>query len=112
MNRQQIKELIGLAAGSFPVQGKDRIEIGKSWEEVLGRLEYQQAKDALKLVLKKAKFWPTVAEILNAVDLLEEERQRQQYRPNKKTSCPACLSLEEVVADELKISIASFVNTY
>ena len=82
MNKQEIKYLITLAAGNFPnTQNKELSEIGKSWDEILGSLPYQQAREALKRVLRSARFWPTVAEILDAVNTISEERHRQSFAP-------------------------------
>lgn len=91
MNRREIQNLIKLAAGSFPnVQTKELTEIGNSWEQMLGNLSYQQAHEALRRVLRTARFWPTVAEILDAVDAIAEERSRQTFRPGQKSACPNC----------------------
>ncbi len=94
MNKQEIKYLITLAAGNFPnTQNKELSEIGKSWDEMLGNLPYQQGREALKRVLRSARFWPTVAEILDAVSVISEERQRQSFTPWKKSTCPNCEGL-------------------
>lgn len=91
MNRREIQNLIKLAAGSFPnVQTKELTEIGNSWEQMLGNLSYQQAHEALRRVLRTARFWPTVAEILDAVGAIAEERQRQTFMPGQKSACPNC----------------------
>lgn len=91
MNRKEIKSLIDLAAGSLPsIQKKELIEIGNTWEEMLGFLPYQLARDAVKRVLRGARFWPTVSEILDAAEVIKEERQRRTYRPGEKTNCPNC----------------------
>ena len=94
MNRAEIKNLIRFAAGSLPnMQNKDLTEIGKSWEEMLGGLSYQQAREALRRVLRSARFWPTVSEILDAVDAIAEERERQTFRAGEKASCPNCAGM-------------------
>jgi len=91
MNRREIQNLIKLAAGSFPnVQTKELTEIGNSWEEMLGTYSYRQIHEALRRVLRTARFWPAVAEILNAVDAIAEERQRQAFTPGQKSACSNC----------------------
>lgn len=94
MTRGEISKLVDMTVGHFPnTQGKDRLEIKKAWEESLGGLPYQQAYEALKRVLRSAKFWPTVAEILDAASVISEERQRQSFTPWKKSACPNCEGL-------------------
>lgn len=91
MNKQDIKNLIKFTTGSFPsMQNKELIEIGNSWEEMLSNLSYNQAREALRRVLRTARYWPTVAEILDAVDAIAEERERQTFRPGERSSCPNC----------------------
>lgn len=72
------------------MQNKDLIEVGKSWEEMLGNLPFGQVKEALRRVLRHTRFWPTVAEIVDAMDAIAEERERQTFRPGERSSCPNC----------------------
>jgi len=88
MNKQDIKNLIALASGSFPsIQKTDLVQIGKTWEEMFGKYEYQLVRDALRTVLIYAKFFPSVSEIQEAINSLRSE----QTNPKPIiTDCPNC----------------------
>lgn len=90
MTKQEIKNLINLAAGSFPnFQKSDLVQIGITWEETLGRHSYQLAREALKRVLNRSKYFPSVGDIQEAIATIKDE-QRSSVQPKKKTDCPNC----------------------
>ena len=91
MNKQEIKSLITLAYGSFPsIQNKELVQIGMTWEEMLGELPYPQVKEALKKVLATAKFFPTVADIQGAIQSIKDDQRNTAFQPLKKTGCSVC----------------------
>ena len=90
MIKADISELVDLTAGYFPnMQGKDRLEINKAWYESFGAYPKVKVREALVRTIRTARFWPSVAEILDAMDAIDEERERQAFSP-RKASCPNC----------------------
>lgn len=90
MTKADISELVDLTAGHFPnTQGKDRLEINKAWHESLGTYPKVKVREALVRTLRTARFWPSVAEILDMMDRIAEERERQAFAP-RKSNCPNC----------------------
>lgn len=68
MDKQEVTRLLMLAASNFPsLQEKDLRPTAVLWEKMLSDLPYQQAEMALIRVLSSAKFFPTVADIREAV---------------------------------------------
>jgi hypothetical protein len=90
MTEQEVKKLVALSVGSFPsIQQKDLDQIKKTWVEMLGKLPYQLAKDAVKNCLRKSRFFPNVADILDGADHIKTEQERRLYAP-RDNSCPNC----------------------
>jgi hypothetical protein len=92
MTGEQIKELVRLTAGNYPnTQGKDLTETSKLWKEVFANTTYELFKKSLLRTFDKAKFWPSVADIKEAVDLVSEERDRETFNARvRDRSCPNC----------------------
>jgi hypothetical protein len=68
MNRAEAKKLVGIAVAFFPaMQDKDMGPTVIGWEAMLKDVPYKLAEMALKKVLSTAKFFPTIAEIREAV---------------------------------------------
>jgi len=90
VNRKEIKSLIDLAAGGFPnIQGKELVLICNTWEEMLGKLPYKLAREAVKKSLRKTKFFPVPSDILDEAESIKAEQERAPYE-HRDNSCPNC----------------------
>lgn len=90
MIRQEIKKLVDFATGSFPnMQNKELVMIGNTWEEMLGNLPYKLAREAVKNCLRKTRFFPNVADILDEAEAIKAEQERALYAP-RENNCPNC----------------------
>jgi hypothetical protein len=98
MTGEQIKELVKLTAGNYPnTQGKDLTETSKLWKEVFANTPYELFKKSLLRTFDKAKFWPSVADLKEAIDLVSEERDRETFTARVKArTCPNCNGLGAV----------------
>lgn len=68
MNEKEALNLVGLALANFPsLQERDMRPTAVLWLKVLKDIPYQTAEKALVYVLSTAKYFPTVAEIREAV---------------------------------------------
>lgn len=68
MNEKEALNLVGLVLANFPnMQEKDMRPTAALWCKMLSDVPYQTAEQALLYVLSTAKFFPTVAEIREAV---------------------------------------------
>ena len=74
MNSKEIGQLVTLAFGCFQNQNASPSLTKKSWEFLISDLHYELALEALKCVLNKSKFFPTVAEIREEVKKIESIR--------------------------------------
>lgn len=67
MTRKEVANLIGWAAANFPaMQQRELQPTAALWEKMLSDIPYEIAEKALMIVLAKAKYFPTVAEIREA----------------------------------------------
>lgn len=74
MNKHETKCLLGLALANWPrMQDKDFnvSAIAALWYKLLGHLPYEVAEAGLAKVLLTAKFFPTVAEVLQAASSIQ-----------------------------------------
>lgn len=68
MNEKEALSLVGIALANFPtLQEKDMRPTAALWAKMLSDVPYQIAEQALLYVLSTAKFFPTIAEIREAV---------------------------------------------
>jgi hypothetical protein len=68
VNEKEALNLVGLVLANFPnMQEKDMRPTAALWCKMLSDVPYQTAEQALLYVLSTAKFFPTVAEIREAV---------------------------------------------
>lgn len=68
MTKDEVKKLLAWAAANFPaMQERDLRPTAELWHRMLGDLPYEVAESALLKVLATAKYFPTVAEIREAV---------------------------------------------
>ncbi|OEH86229.1 hypothetical protein BHU72_11885 [Desulfuribacillus stibiiarsenatis] len=75
MTRKEIMQLLGIATANFPsLQEKDLKPTAILWEKTLSDVPYQVAENALIKVLSTSKFFPTVAEIREAIVAITEPR--------------------------------------
>jgi hypothetical protein len=100
MTGDQVKELVRLTAGNYPnTQGKDLTETSKLWKEVFANIPYELFKKSLLRTFDKAKFWPSVADIKEAIDLVSEERDRETFTARVKArNCPNCGGLVQYLS--------------
>lgn len=76
MNRKEIISLLGIATANFPsMQERDMKPTAVLWEKALSDIDYQTAQSALLKVLSTSKFFPTVAELREAVGQITNPRQ-------------------------------------
>ena len=72
MTLQEVKKLLTLTVANFPsLQEKDLRSTALLWQKMLGDIPYDVAEKALIMVLTKAKYFPTVAEIREAAAELQ-----------------------------------------
>lgn len=75
MNRKEIINLLGIATANFPsTQEKDMKPTAVLWEKALSDISYDVAEKALIKVLSTSKFFPTLADIREAVGQITEPR--------------------------------------
>ena len=75
MNRKEIINLLGIATANFPdLQQKDMKPTAVLWEKALSDVPYDVAEKALLKVLSTSKFFPTIADIREAVGQLTQPR--------------------------------------
>ncbi len=68
MNEKEALNLLGLTLANFPnMQEKDMRPTANLWAKMLSDVPYKTAEQALLYVLSTAKFFPTIAEIREAV---------------------------------------------
>jgi hypothetical protein len=68
VNEKEALNLVGLVLANFPnMQEKDMRPTAALWCKMLADVPYQTAEQALLYVLSTAKFFPTIAEIREAV---------------------------------------------
>lgn len=73
MTQQEATKLVAYALANFPnMQEKDMRPTAKLWAQMLSDIPYPVAEKALVKVLATAKFFPTVAEIREAVAQLTQ----------------------------------------
>lgn len=75
MNRKEIINLIGIATANFPnLQQKEMQPTAVLWEKALSDIPYDIAEKALIKVLSTSKFFPTIADIREAVAQITQPR--------------------------------------
>jgi hypothetical protein len=75
MNRKEIINLLGIATANFPnLQQKEMKPTAVLWEKALSDIPYEVAENALISVLSTSKFFPTIADIREAVANLTQDR--------------------------------------
>jgi hypothetical protein len=75
VNRKEIINLLGIATANFPsTQEKDMKPTAVLWEKALSDISYDVAEKALIKVLSTSKFFPTLADIREAVGQITEPR--------------------------------------
>lgn len=75
MTRQEIIKLLSIATANFPsMQERDMKPTAVLWERALADIPYDVAEKALLKVLSTSKFFPTIAEIREAVTELTQPR--------------------------------------
>jgi len=75
MNRKEIINLLGIATANFPnMQNKDMQPTAVLWEKSLSDIEYRVAEAALIKVLSTSRFFPTIADIREAVSQLTQPK--------------------------------------
>lgn len=75
VNRKEIINLLGIATANFPnLQQKEMKPTAILWEKALSDISYEVAENALIKVLATSKFFPTIAEIRDAVAQLTQPR--------------------------------------
>lgn len=68
MTMNEVTDLLGWAIANFPaMQERDMGPTAKLWHEMLKDVPFKVAKKALLKVLATAKYFPTVAEVLEAI---------------------------------------------
>lgn len=75
MNRKEIINLLGIATANFPSsQQKDMKPTAVLWEKALADISYEVAENALIKVLSTSRFFPTIADIREAVAQITQPR--------------------------------------
>jgi hypothetical protein len=75
MNRKEIINLLGIATANFPnLQQKEMKPTAVLWEKALSDISYEVAENALLKVLSTSRFFPTVADIREAVSHITQPR--------------------------------------
>lgn len=90
MTRQEAARLVALTMANWPGMQDRNVKIEATvllWQKMLSDMPYKLAEMGLCKVLMTARFWPTVAEIREAVDSL---------RPGQKKIPPADEAWEEI----------------
>ncbi|WP_447579980.1 replicative helicase loader/inhibitor [Acinetobacter baumannii] len=68
MNRKEIINLLAIATANFPnMQERDMKPTAVLWEKSLSDIEYGTAEKALLKVLSTSRFFPTIAELREAI---------------------------------------------
>lgn len=76
MNKKEIINLLAIATANFPtLQEKDMKPTAILWEKSLSDVDYKTAEAAVLKVLSTSKFFPTLAEIREAIAQLTQPRQ-------------------------------------
>lgn len=75
MNRKEIINLLALATANFPsYQERDMQPTAVLWEKALADIPYEIAEQALLKVLSTSRFFPTIADIREAVADITQPR--------------------------------------
>lgn len=75
MNRKEIINLLGIATANFPnLQQKEMKPTAILWEKALSDIPYDVAEKALIKVLSTSHFFPTIADIREAVAQMTQPR--------------------------------------
>lgn len=75
MNRKEIINLLGIATANFPsTQEKDMKPTAVLWEKALSDVPYEIAEKAIIKVLSTSRFFPTLADIREAIADLTQPR--------------------------------------
>jgi hypothetical protein len=75
MNRKEIINLLGIATANFPnLQQKDMTPTAVLWEKTLSDVPYDVAENAVIKVLATSRFFPTIADIREAVGQITQPR--------------------------------------
>lgn len=83
MNNEDMFDIVEVAAGAFPSQYLDYEQTAATWYAVLGRYDKQLVFRALFMCLRQCKKFPAIAEVLEVVNQLLQERnvlQAIEYR--------------------------------
>lgn len=76
MNKKEIINLLAIATANFPsMQEKDMKPTAILWEKALSDIDYKTAENALLKVLSTSRFFPTLAEIREAIAQITQPRQ-------------------------------------
>jgi hypothetical protein len=76
MNRKEIINLLAIATANFPnMQEKDMKPTAILWEKSLSDIDYPIAENAILKVLSTSRFFPTIADIREAVAQITQPRQ-------------------------------------
>jgi len=74
MNLSEVAKLVGLAIANYPnMQDKEMRPTAKLWQMMLSDVSYEVGEKALAKVLTTARFFPTIAEIREAIAEIEDE---------------------------------------
>ena len=75
MNSMEVARLVALAVANYPsMQDKEMRPTAKLWQMMLSDVTYEVGEKALAKVLTVARFFPTIAEIREAIAEIEDER--------------------------------------
>lgn len=75
LNRKEIINLLGIATANFPnLQQKDMMPTAVLWEKALTDIPYHIAEKAVIKVLSTSRFFPTIADIREAVAQITQPR--------------------------------------
>ena len=132
MTKEQAAKLVALSAANFPtVQKNDLRPTAVLWSNLLSDIPYEKAEQAVIRVIMTAKYFPTVAEIREAVGQLEptglisaEEawlevmKQLDPYKRPKWSSKEITKTVEAIgyinmcMSENIAIERAQFIKSY
>ena len=77
MTRAEVIALVALATGAHPAaQGKDPKPVVEAWSLMLADIPFVVAKAAVIKVCRESKFFPSVADIVEAAQELDPEKEK------------------------------------
>ena len=103
MNETEVVSLVTLAIASYPsAQDKDPEPIVKAWQLMLADIPYGIAKAALVRVCRSSKFFPSIAEIVEAADSIDPRSEH----------LPTAAEAWEEVCQLIRKAGPNFIPTY